>query len=248
MTDPQFPDQRPYRRVVLKFSGEALMGPEQFGISAAVVNRLAADIQSVVEAGTQVALVVGGGNIWRGLNASSKGMDRATADYMGMLATVLNALALQDAIERIGIDTRVQTAVEMHQIAEPYIRRRSIRHLEKDRVVILAGGTGNPFFTTDTAAALRAAELGAEAVLMAKNGVDGVYSKDPNEYAGAKRFDFLTYQEYIEKNLEIIDVAAITLCRENSIPIRVFDVDQDGNILRAVHQKNVGTVIAESNP
>jgi uridylate kinase len=231
------------RRVVLKFSGEALMGKQEFGIEPEVVNRLASDIRDVHNEGIEVAVVIGGGNIWRGLSASTKGMDRAQADYMGILATVLNGLAIQDALERIGVQTRVQTAIDMHQIAEPYIRRRAIRHLEKGRVIILAGGTGNPFFTTDTAAALRAAEISADAVLMAKNGVDGVYSADPNLDATAERFDQIGYQEFLERDLRIIDAAAITLCRDNGVPIIVFDVDRDGNIQRAARGENVGTLI-----
>ncbi|HLT18482.1 MAG TPA: UMP kinase [Thermomicrobiales bacterium] len=231
------------RRVVLKFSGEALMGSQEFGIEPDVVNRLASDIRDVHEEGIEVAVVIGGGNIWRGLSASTRGMDRAQADYMGILATVLNGLAIQDALERIGVQTRVQTAIDMHQIAEPYIRRRAIRHLEKGRVIILAGGTGNPFFTTDTAAALRAAEISADAVLMAKNGVDGVYSADPRVDPTAQRFDRITYQEFLERDLRIIDAAAITLCRDNGVPIIVFDVDRSGNIQRAARGENVGTLI-----
>jgi uridylate kinase len=224
------------------------MGSLQFGIDPQVVTQLAYDIRDVHASGVEVAVVIGGGNIWRGLTASTKGMDRATADYMGMLATVLNALALQDALERANVQTRVLTAIEMHQVAEPFIRRRAIRHMEKGRVVILAGGTGNPYFTTDTAAALRAAELGAEAILMAKNGTDGVYSDDPNVNPDAVRFATISYQEFIERNLRIIDTAAITLSRENNLPIVVFDVGQDGNIQRAARGEEVGTLIfAEAN-
>ncbi len=231
------------RRVVLKFSGEALMGSQQFGIQPDVVERLAGDIRDVHNQQIEVAVVIGGGNIWRGLSASTKGMDRAQADYMGILATVLNGLAIQDALERIGVQTRVQTAIDMHQIAEPYIRRRAIRHLEKGRVVILAGGTGNPYFTTDTAAALRAAEINADSILMAKNGVDGVYSADPNTDPEAVKFERIAYQEFIERDLRIIDAAAIALCRDNDLPIIVFDVDRDGNIQRAARGENVGTLI-----
>jgi len=233
------------RRVVLKFSGEALMGSQQFGIEPEVVNRLARDIGDINNEGIEVAVVIGGGNIWRGLSASTRGMDRAQADYMGILATVLNGLAIQDALERIGVQTRVQTAIDMHQIAEPYIRRRAIRHLEKGRVVILAGGTGNPFFTTDTAAALRAAEISADCILMAKNGVDGVYSADPRLDPTAERFDRIGYQEFIERDLRIIDAAAIALCRDNDLPIIVFNVDHDGNIQRAARGENVGTLIRD---
>ncbi len=240
---PGDPGPSSTRRVVLKFSGEALMGSQEFGIEPAVVDRLARDIRDVHSEGVQVAVVIGGGNIWRGLSASTHGMDRAQADYMGILATVLNGLAIQDALERVGVETRVQTAIDMHQIAEPYIRRRAIRHMEKGRVVILAGGTGNPFFTTDTAAALRAAELSADLILMAKNGVDGVYSADPQLDPSAKRFEQISYQEVLERDLRIIDAAAITLCRDNCVPIIVFDVDHDGNIQRAARGENVGTLI-----
>lgn len=230
-------------RIVLKFSGEALMGDQEFGIKPAVVDALAQDIREVHEEGIEVAVVIGGGNIWRGLSASTQGIDRAQADYMGILATVLNALALQDALERIGVQTRVQTAVDMHEIAEPFIRRRAIRHMEKGRVVILAGGTGNPYFTTDTAAALRAAELDADVILMAKNGVDGVYNHDPRVNPDATRYETISYQEFLERNLRIIDAAAITLCRDNNLPIIVFDVDQGGNIQRAARGERIGTVI-----
>lgn len=219
------------------------MGSQEFGIDPDVVSRLARDIGDVHRSGIELVIVIGGGNIWRGLSASTRGMDRAQADYMGILATVLNGLAIQDALERAGVETRVQTAIDMHQIAEPYIRRRAIRHMEKGRVVILAGGTGNPFFTTDTAAALRAAEIGADSVLMAKNGVDGVYSADPDIDPEAVRFDCITYQEVLERDLRIIDAAAITLCRDNNVPIIVFDVDRDGNIQRAARGENVGTLI-----
>jgi uridylate kinase len=219
------------------------MGSQEFGIEPDVVNRLARDIRDVHGSGIEVAVVIGGGNIWRGLSASTRGMDRAQADYMGILATVLNGLAIQDALERVGVETRVLTAIDMHQIAEPYIRRRAIRHMEKGRVIILAGGTGNPFFTTDTAAALRAAELSADLILMAKNGVDGVYSADPRLDTSAMRFDQIGYQEVLERDLRIIDAAAITLCRDNSVPIIVFDVDHDGNIQRAARGENVGTLI-----
>lgn len=231
------------KRIVLKFSGEALMGDLEFGIEPAVVNRLARDIRDVHRDGFEVAIVIGGGNIWRGLSASTQGIDRAQADYMGILATVLNALALQDALERHNVETRVQTAIDMREIAEPFIRRRAIRHMEKGRVVILAGGTGNPYFTTDTAAALRGAELGADKILMAKNGVDGVYSADPRLDPDARRYESITYQQFLEQNLRIIDAAAITLCRDNALPILVFDVEPDGNIQRAARGERIGTVI-----
>jgi uridylate kinase len=235
--------RRRYRRVILKLSGEALVGEGQFGIDAQVVRQLAEDIRDVHADGIQVAIVIGGGNIWRGIQASIYGMERATADYMGMLATVLNALALQEALERLEVHTRVQTAIEMHQVAEPFIRRRSIRHMEKGRVVILAAGTGNPYFTTDTAAALRANELGADAILMAKNNVDGVYSADPQHDASATRYDILSYQEVLERNLRVMDASAIALCRDNDLPIVVFNVQQAGNIQRAARGEPIGTLI-----
>lgn len=239
--------RRHYRRVILKLSGEALEGALGFGIDPAVVKRLASDIRDVRDAGVEVAIVIGGGNIWRGLEASTAGMDRATADYMGMLATLQNALALQDALEHLGTFTRVQTAIEMNQIAEPFIRRRAIRHMEKGRVVILAAGTGNPFFTTDTAAALRAAELGADVILAAKNVVDGVYDDDPATNPNAQRYSVLSFQEVLERNLRVMDAAAIALCRDNDVPIIVFNVQQDGNIQRAARGEDIGTLIC-SNP
>ncbi|HEU5425219.1 MAG TPA: UMP kinase [Nitrolancea sp.] len=235
--------RHPYRRVVLKLSGEALMGDAGYGIDPAVATRVAQQIERVVADGVEIAIVVGGGNIWRGLAASARGMDRATADYMGMLATVINALALQDALEHLGVHTRVQTAVEMHQVAEPYIRRRAIRHMEKGRVVILAGGTGNPYFTTDTAAALRALEIGAEVILMGKNNVDGVYDADPNVYPEARRYATLTFQEALERNLRVMDQAALALCRENDLPLIVFDLLQPGNIERAVLGQEIGSLV-----
>lgn len=234
----------PFSRVVLKLSGEALMGDTGYGIDPAVVTALADEISRVVAEGVEVAIVVGGGNIWRGLAASSRGMDRATADYMGMLATVINALALQDALEHQGVQTRVQTAVEMHQVAEPYIRRRAIRHMEKGRVVILAGGTGNPYFTTDTAAALRALEIGAEVILMGKNHVDGVYSEDPKLNPNASRYTVLSHQEALERNLRVMDQSALALCRENELPIVVFDLMTPGNIERAALGEGVGTLVS----
>ncbi len=232
-----------YRRVVLKLSGEALMGDAGYGIDPGVVHRLASEIARVAADGVQIAIVVGGGNIWRGLAASSRGMDRATADYMGMLATVMNALALQDALEHQGVHTRVQTAIEMHQVAEPYIRRRAIRHMEKGRVVILAAGTGNPYFTTDTTAALRAVELGAEVILMGKNNVDGVYDSDPRENPNARRFDVITHQEALTRNLRVMDQSALALCRENDLPVVVFDLLTPGNIERAALGEEVGTLV-----
>jgi uridylate kinase len=239
--------RRSYRRVILKLSGEALEGDQGFGIDPAVARRLAGDIRDVRSSGVEIAIVIGGGNIWRGLEASTTGMDRATADYMGMLATVQNALALQDALEHLGAFTRVQTAIEMNQIAEPFIRRRALRHMEKGRVVILAAGTGNPYFTTDTAAALRAAELGADVVLAAKNGVDGVYDDDPRVNPAASRYTTLSYQEVLERNLRVMDASAIALCRDNDVPIIVFNVQEDGNIQRAARGEDIGTLIC-SNP
>ena len=220
------------------------MGKAEYGIDPSVVTTIAEQISRVVSDGVEMAIVVGGGNIWRGLAASSRGMDRATADYMGMLATVINGLALQDALEHIGVHTRVQTAVEMHQVAEPYIRRRAIRHMEKGRVVILAGGTGNPYFTTDTAAALRAVEIGAEVILMGKNNVDGVYNDDPKLNPLASRYAVLSHQEALERNLRVMDQSALALCRENNLPIIVFDLMTPGNIERAARGDDVGTLVS----
>ena len=220
------------------------MGKAEYGIDSSVVATIAEQISRVVSDGVEMAIVVGGGNIWRGLAASSRGMDRATADYMGMLATVINGLALQDALEHAGVHTRVQTAVEMHQVAEPYIRRRAIRHMEKGRVVILAGGTGNPYFTTDTAAALRAVEIGAEVILMGKNNVDGVYDADPKFNPQASRYAVLSHQEALERNLRVMDQSALALCRENDLPIIVFDLMTPGNIERAARGDEVGTLVS----
>jgi len=233
-----------YGRVLLKLSGEAMVGEAHFGIDPAVVKALARRIRRMVELETQVAVVIGGGNIWRGLAASSRGMDRATADYMGMVATVLNALALQDALEKIDLQTRVMTAIEMHEVAEPYIRRRAIRHMEKGRVVILAAGTGNPYFTTDTAAALRALELDADVLLMAKNEVDGVYSDDPNVNLEARRYRQISHQEAIERNLRVMDASALALCRDNDLPILVFNVADEGALEAAIQGEPVGTLVA----
>jgi uridylate kinase len=234
-----------YKRVLLKLSGEALMGEAHFGIDPAVALSIAEQIRRVAEQHVEIAIVIGGGNIWRGLAASSKGMDRATADYMGMVATVLNALALQDALEKAGVQTRVMTAIEMHEVAEPYIRRRAIRHMEKGRVVILAAGTGNPYFTTDTAAALRALELDAEILLMAKNKVDGVYSDDPRIDPNARLYRHLRYQEALERNLRVMDASALSLCRENDLPILVFSMADDDAIDRAVKGEPVGTLVSD---
>jgi uridylate kinase len=241
---PTDPRRARFSRVVLKLSGEALMGKAEYGIDPSVVTTIAEQISRVVNDGVEMAIVVGGGNIWRGLAASATGMDRATADYMGMLATVINGLALQDALEKIGVHTRVQTAVEMHQVAEPYIRRRAIRHMEKGRVVILAGGTGNPYFTTDTAAALRAVEIGAEVILMGKNNVDGVYNDDPKLNPQASRYAVLSHQEALERNLRVMDQSALALCRENNLPIIVFDLMTPGNIERAARGDDVGTLVS----
>ena len=235
--------QSKYKRVVLKLSGEALAGEKGFGIDPHVVDALAAQIQKVTESGLEVAVVNGGGNIWRGLSGSSKGMDRATADYMGMLATVINSLALQDALENRGVATRVQTAIEMRQVAEPYIRRKAIRHMEKERVVIFAAGTGNPYFSTDTTAALRAAEIEADAILMAKKGVDGVYDSDPRTNPDAKKFDRLNYLDVIQKKLAVMDSTAISLCMDNNIPIIVFNIDGEDNIYRVALGQEIGTVV-----
>ncbi|TVR74997.1 MAG: UMP kinase [Sphaerobacteraceae bacterium] len=235
--------QKSYRRLLLKLSGEALMGSAGYGIDPEVVTRLAQEVTDVVNRNVELAIVIGGGNIWRGLAASTRGMDRATADYMGMLATVMNALALQDSLEDFGIQTRVQTAIEMPQVAEPYIRRRAIRHMEKGRVVILAGGTGNPYFTTDTAAALRAIEIGAEVMLMGKNGIDGVYDADPRSNPEAHRFEQLTHQYALERNLQVMDQSALALCRENDLPVIVFDILTKGNIERAAFGESVGTLV-----
>ncbi|MCD5405145.1 MAG: UMP kinase [Desulfotomaculum sp.] len=231
-----------YRRAVLKLSGEALAGSKGYGIDPEVAYSIAEQVKEVVEMRVQVAIVVGGGNIWRGVAGSAKGMDRATADYMGMLATVLNALALQDALENLDVDTRVQTAIEMRAVAETYIRRRAIRHLEKGRVVIFAAGTGNPYFSTDTAAALRAAEIEAQVILMAKQ-VEGVYSDDPLKNDLAKKFDKMSYIEILNKGLQVMDATATSLCMDNKIPIIVFNITQKGNIKKAILGEKIGTYI-----
>jgi uridylate kinase len=230
-----------YQRVLLKVSGEALMGEAAYGIDPATVNTIATQIRDASALGAQMAVVVGGGNIWRGAQASETGMDRATADYAGMLATVINALALQDAIEQVGGDVRTQTAIPVQQVAEPYIRRRAIRHLEKGRTVIFAAGTGNPFFTTDTAAALRAIEIDADVLLMTKNRVDGVYDADPQKVPGARRFSSLTYMDALSRRLEVMDSTALALCMENDLPIVVFDVASPEGIVRAVRGESIGT-------
>ena len=227
----------------MKLSGEALAGEQGYGIDPQTVEKIAKQVVEVSKLGIQVAIVVGGGNIWRGLSGSAKGMDRVSADYMGMLATVMNALALQDAMENHGVATRVQTAINMQQVAEPYIRRRAIRHMEKGRVVIFGAGTGNPYFSTDTTAALRAAEIEADAILMAKNGVDGVYDSDPKVNPDAKMFKKLSYLDVINKDLKVMDATATTLCRNNNIPILVFNIDVEGNIVAAASGKDLGTLV-----
>jgi len=235
--------QPAYRRVVLKLSGEALAGTSGFGVDLDVVHMISEQVKRVRALGVEVAVVVGGGNIWRGAPASHRGMDRATADYMGMLATVINALALQDCLENLDVDTRVMTAIEMRQIAEPYIRRRAIRHLEKDRVVIFASGTGNPYFSTDTTAALRAAEIEAEVILMAKRGVDGVYDSDPRTNPDARKFDYVDYIDVLNKGLGVMDSTATSLCMDNNIPIIVFDFNEPDNIVNACLGIRVGTTV-----
>ena len=231
-----------YKRILLKLSGEALMGERPYGIDPAIVQSIAEDVSKVVANDVQLAIVVGGGKIFRGLKGSADGMDRATADYVGMLATVMNAISLQDGLERAGVETRVQTAIEMQEIAEPYIRRRAIRHLEKGRVVVFGGGCGNPFFTTDTTAALRAAEINAEAVMKATK-VDGVYDKDPNMFDDAKKYTTLTYQQVLSDEIAVMDSTAIALCKDNNIPIVVFDIFKRGNISKAVTGEPIGSLI-----
>lgn len=230
-----------YGRLLIKFSGGQLAGESGFGINPAVIGRIAREVRDVHELGAQVCLVIGGGNIIRGIDAAEQGLDRTSADYMGMLASVINALALQDSLEKEGLATRVLSALEIHSVAEPYIRRRAVRHLEKGRIIVFAGGTGNPYFTTDTAAVLRAAEVDAEIILMAKQGVDGVYDDDPKTNANAKRYDRLTYDEAIRKNLRVMDQTAVALCRENDLPIVVFDMSTPGNICRVASGESVGT-------
>jgi uridylate kinase len=232
-----------YKRIMLKLSGEALAGQNGFGIDFNVTQRIAEEIKELVDMGIEIGAVVGGGNIWRG--RSGQGMDRTTADYMGMLATCINALALQDSLEGIGVNTRVQTAIEMREIAEPFIRRRAMRHLEKGRVVIFAAGTGNPYFSTDTTAALRSAEIEADAILLAKK-VDGVYDKDPNKYSDAKKYESLTYLEVLEQGLQVMDSTATSLCMDNSIPIIVFGLDKPGNIKRVVLGEEIGTLVSNN--
>jgi uridylate kinase len=232
-----------YKRVVLKLSGEALAGKQGFGIDPAIIQSIASQIKEIALLNVEVAVVVGAGNIWRGKSGSEMGMDRANADYMGMLATVMNSLALQDSLENIGIQTRVQTSIEMRQVAEPYIRRKANRHLEKGRVVIFAAGTGNPYFTTDTTAALRAAEIEAEVILMAKNEVDGVYSADPKLDANAKKYNELTYLDVLKEGLQVMDTTASSLCMDNDIPLIVFSIMEEGNIKKVITGEKIGTIV-----
>jgi uridylate kinase len=234
-----------YRRIVLKLSGEALAGTQGYGIDPPVLDRVGAEIREVIDLGVQVAIVIGGGNIFRGIAASAAGMDRATADYMGMLATIINALALQDALEKAGLQTRVLSAIEMRAVAEPYIRRRAIRHLEKGRVVIFAAGTGNPFFTTDTAGALRAVEIGADVIVKATK-VDGIYSADPAKDPTARRFEKVSYIEVLNQGLGVMDTTAISLCMDNKLPIVVFDLTRAGNTKRLVLGEPVGSIVSSS--
>ncbi|MCD7894845.1 MAG: UMP kinase [Erysipelotrichaceae bacterium] len=234
-----------YNRVLLKISGEALAGEKGFGIDPITVADIARQIKDAKLLGVQIAIVCGGGNIWRGKTGSELGMERANADYMGMLATVMNGMALQNALEDIGVETRLQTAIEMKEVAEIYIRRRAIRHLEKDRIVIFGAGLGSPFFTTDTTAALRAAEINADVILMAKNGVDGVYSDDPKVNPKAKKYDHISYLDVINEDLHIMDQTAVTLCKDNDIDLCVFNMQEDGNIARACNGESIGTTISK---
>ena len=231
-----------YKRVLLKLSGEALAADQGYGIEPLTITTIANEIKEVVACGVQLSLVIGGGNIFRGLAASSKGMDRASADYMGMLATMINSLAMQDALEKVGVDTRVQSAIAMQEVAEPYIRRRAIRHLEKGRVVIFGAGTGNPYFTTDTAASLRAMEVGAEVILKGTK-VDGVYTADPKKDPTATKFKELTYIDVLKKGLQVMDATATSLCMDNNLPIIVFDVTTDGNVKKVVCGEPIGTIV-----
>lgn len=231
-----------YKRILLKLSGEAMAGSNGTGINTVVLNQIAQDVKAAHDTGVQIGLVIGGGNIFRGVAASAQGMDRASSDYMGMLATCINALALQDALEKANVPTRVQSAIEMAEIAEPYIRRKAIRHLEKGRIVIFAAGTGNPFFTTDTAASLRAMEINAE-VLMKATKVDGIYDKDPTKHADAKKYDKISYIDVLKQGLQVMDSTAISLCMDNKLPIMTFDLAKTGNILKAVCGDTIGTLV-----
>jgi uridylate kinase len=242
MPSERAPSKPRFKRILLKLSGEALMGDGKYGISPKTLASIAQDVKDIVDLGIEVALTVGGGNIFRGVSGATEGMDRSSADYMGMLATVINAMALQDALEKIGVETRVQSAIEMHQVAEPYIRRRATRHLEKGRVVIFAAGTGNPYFTTDTAASLRAMEIHADVLLKATK-VDGVYTDDPKKNPAATKFKSLTYIEVLKKNLKVMDSTAISLCMDNDLPIIVFDLGVRGNVKRVVLGEEIGTTV-----
>ena len=233
-----------YKRILLKLSGEALMGDKSFGFDNEVIAQYARDIKSIIDLGTQVAIVIGGGNIYRGTNEAETGIERAHGDYMGMLATVINGMAMQAGLEKIGVYTRLQSAIKMEQIAEPYIRRRAIRHVEKGRVVIFGAGTGNPYFTTDTAGSLRAIEISAEVILKGTR-VDGIYTADPEKDPHAKKFETITFQECISKNLRVMDMTAFTLCMENQLPIIVFDMNKPGNLLKVVVGENVGTLVSD---
>jgi uridylate kinase len=233
-----------FRRILLKLSGEALMGDLEYGTDPEQVTRIAQQVEDVRTRGVQVAIVVGAGNIFRGVAGASRGMDRATADYMGMIATILNALSIQDALEKLDVTTRVQSAIAIQEVAEPYIRRRAMRHLEKQRVVIFAGGTGNPFFTTDTTAALRALEIGAQCILMAKNNVDGVLDRDPREDPNAQLIRRITHMEAIERGLKVMDTTALTLCMDNNLPIMVFNMADEQNVERILRGEHVGTIVA----
>ncbi|MDD8048836.1 MAG: UMP kinase [Thomasclavelia sp.] len=236
-----------YKRVLLKLSGEALAGEDKTGINAVTVTNIAKQIKDAKDLGVEIAIVCGGGNIWRGKIGADMGMDRSTADYMGMLATVMNGLAVQNALEQIGVQTRLLSAIEMRQVAEPYIRRRAVRHLEKGRIVIFGAGTGSPFFTTDTTAALRAAEINADVILMAKNGVDGVYSADPKIDKSAVRFDTISYMDLLNKDLQVMDQTAITLCKDNDIDLCVFNMQEEGNIAKACNGDTIGTTISRGD-
>ncbi|MCK6600952.1 MAG: UMP kinase [Bacteroidetes bacterium] len=238
--------QLKYKRVLLKLSGESLMGNQSFGIDPAVLEHFADEVRAVKEMGVEIAVVIGGGNIFRGMSAAAKGMDRVQADYMGMLATVINSMALQDALERKGVFTRLMTAIKMEQIAEPFIRRRAVRHLEKGRVVIFGAGTGNPYFTTDTAAVLRAVEIEADAIFKGTR-VDGIYDSDPERNPNAVKFPEISYIDVIQKNLRVMDLTAITLCQDNSLPIVVFNMNEPGNLKRILHGENIGSVVTLQN-
>lgn len=232
-----------YKRILVKLSGESLMGQKQFGIDQIILDQYASEVRDLVQAGVQVAIVVGGGNIFRGVQAESGGMDRAQGDYMGMLATMINSMALQASLEKMGLSTRLQSAIKMEQIAEPFIRRKAIRHLEKGRIVIFGAGTGNPYFTTDTAASLRAVEIGADVILKGTR-VDGIYNKDPEKFADAVRYETVSFKDAIAQNLKVMDMTAFTLCQENNLPIIVFDMNKAGNLLNIAKGQQIGTLVS----